>query len=103
MSAEQTNSAMANSAMANSDGVNAAMDVALSALVWILQDEDRADRLLALTGLDADGIRSRISDPTLMEAVLGYLESHEPDLIACANTLDVPPSALVLARERLSQ
>ncbi|MDB5715913.1 MAG: hypothetical protein JWO15_3310 [Sphingomonadales bacterium] len=92
MSAEQTNAGSANDAMA----------LALSALVWILQDEERADRLLALTGLDADGIRARIADPTLMEAVLGYLEGHEPDLIACAKTLDVPPVALVLARERLS-
>jgi hypothetical protein len=88
MSAEQTNNAM---------------DLALSALVWILQDEQRADRLLALTGLDADGIRSRVTDPALLEAVLGYLESHEPDLIACAKTLDVPPVALVLARERFAQ
>jgi hypothetical protein len=87
MSAEQTNNAMT---------------LALSALVWILQDEERADRLLALTGLDADGIRARVSDPTLLEAVLGYLESYEPDLIACAKNLDVPPMALVMARERLS-
>ncbi|WP_293882505.1 DUF3572 family protein [Sphingomonas sp.] len=79
------------------------MDLALSALVWILQDEERADRLLALTGLDADGIRSRVTDPALMEAVLGYLAGHEPDLIACAKMLDVPPVALVLARERLAQ
>jgi hypothetical protein len=92
MSAEQTNAGSANEAM----------DLALSALVWILQDEERADRLLALTGLDADGIRARITDPALMEAVLGYLEGHEPDLVACAKTLDVPPVALVLARERLS-
>jgi hypothetical protein len=92
MSAEQTNMGSTDDAMA----------LALSALVWILQDETRADRLLALTGLDADGIRSRIDDPVLMEAVLGYLEGHEPDLIACAKTLDVPPVALVLARERLA-
>jgi hypothetical protein len=88
MSAEQTNNAM---------------NLALSALVWILQDENRADRLLALTGLDADGIRSRVTDPALLEAVLGYLASHEPDLIACATTLDVPPVALILARESLAQ
>jgi hypothetical protein len=86
----------------NAEQTNTAMDLALSALVWILQDEDRADRLLALTGLDADGIRARITEPALLEAVLGYLASHEPDLIACAKTLDVPPMALVLARERLA-
>jgi hypothetical protein len=87
MSAEQTNNAM---------------NLALSALVWVLQDEERADRFLALTGLDAASIRARVTEPALLEAVLGYLESHEPDLIACAKTLDVPPMALVLARERLA-
>lgn len=86
----------------SAEHTNYAMNLALSALVWILQDEDRADRLLALTGLDADGIRARITEPALLEAVLGYLESYEPDLIACAKTLDVPPTALVLARERLA-
>ncbi len=34
-------------------------------------------------------------------ATLAFLESHEPDLVACADALGVRPAALVAARERL--
>ena len=39
--------------------------------------------------------------PVLLAAVLGFLESHEPDLIACADALDVKPEALIRARQQL--
>jgi Protein of unknown function (DUF3572) len=82
---------------------NDANTLALNALVWVLQDPDRADRFLALTGLNGDDIRGRITDPALLDAVLGFLEAHEPDLIACARALDVAPSTLIGAREVLSR
>jgi len=80
---------------------NDPMALALSALVWTLQDDSRAERLLAVTGLDVDTLRARIDDPGLLEGVLGFLEAHEPDLIACAGDLGVKPETLVAARERL--
>lgn len=75
--------------------------LALSALAWTLSDGPRAERLLALTGLDSDGLRTRAGDPVLLAAVLAFLESHEPDLLACADALDVPPAALVRAHQEL--
>ena len=75
--------------------------LALSAFVWILQDGTRAQRLLGLTGLDADGLRAGIADPGLQAAALSFLEAHEPDLIACADDLGVMPQQLVEARRRL--
>ncbi len=77
-------------------------ELALSALVWTLGDPARADRLLGVTGLDADTLRARIGDPALLAGTLGFLESHEPDLIACAAAIGVKPEALVAARERLN-
>ena len=77
--------------------------LALSALGWALADDGRAQRLLALTGLTADDLRERLGDPTLLAAVLGFLEAHEPDLIACAEALGVPPTELVDARGRLER
>jgi Protein of unknown function (DUF3572) len=70
------------------------MMLALSALAWILSDGKRAERLLALTGLDAAGLRARIDDPLLHEAIFSFLEAHEPDLVACADALAVPPERL---------
>ena len=75
--------------------------LALSALGWTLADEARAQRLLALTGLTADDLRSRLGEPSLLAAVLGFLEAHEPDLLACAEALRVLPAELAAARRRL--
>lgn len=75
--------------------------LALSALAWTLSDGPRAERLLALTGLDAGELRARAADPELLAAVLGFLESHEPDLMACADALDVKPEALIRAHQEL--
>jgi hypothetical protein len=77
--------------------------LALSALGWALSDTQRAERLLALTGLTPDDLRSRLDDPAVLAAILGFLEAHEPDLIACAEALEVKPAALVAARETLER
>jgi hypothetical protein len=76
--------------------------LALQALAWTLGDDARAGRLLALTGLEPEGIRARIGDPAMLGAVLAFLESHEADLIACAEALGVKPQSLISAQERLS-
>lgn len=76
--------------------------LALRALVWTLQDCARADRLLAVTGLDAETLRASLGEPALLGGTLAFLEAHEPDLIACAADLGVRPEALVAARARLS-
>ncbi len=75
--------------------------LALRALAWTLTEQTRADRMLALTGLSGEELRSRAMEPAVLAAVLIFLEAHEPDLIACAEALDVPPSDLVLIREML--
>ena len=75
--------------------------IALHALAWILSDDARAERLLVLTGLDADELRTRAIEPDVLAATLAFLESHEPDLVACADAIGHPPQALVAARQRL--
>lgn len=75
----------------------------LRALAWTLGDAGRAERLLALTGLMPDDLRARADAPAVLAAVLGFLESHEPDLIACAEALSVRPVALVTARAALER
>lgn len=76
---------------------------ALRALAWTLAEQARADRMLALTGLGAGDLRTRAADRAVLAAVLAFLEAHEPDLIACAAALDLPPSTLALAREVLEE
>ncbi len=76
--------------------------LAFSALAWLLADDDRAQRLLAITGLAGEDLRSRLGERAVLAAILGHLEAHQPDLIAAATALDVDPGALVAARERLA-
>jgi hypothetical protein len=77
--------------------------LALAALGWILADEARAERLLALTGLTPDELRRRLGEPGLLAATLAFLEAYEPDLVACAEALGVSPADLVDARRRLER
>lgn len=75
--------------------------LALHALGWILTDEPRAERLLAMTGLAPAGLRASLGERATLAAVLSFLAAHEPDLVACAAALAVEPEALAAAAQRL--
>ena len=75
----------------------------LHALAATLADPRRAERLLATTGLEAADLRDRAADPSVLAAVLGFLEAHEPDLVAVAGEMGVAPERLVAAREMLER
>ena len=75
--------------------------LALRALVWTLAEPDRAMRLLDLTGLSPQALRTSAGSPATLVAALQFLENHEADLLACAAALDCPPTRLVAARQRL--
>lgn len=77
--------------------------LALNALGWVLGDGDRAARFLALTGLTPDSLRASLSESSTLAAVIEFLCSHEPDLIAAADALGVEPETLAAARERLGR
>lgn len=76
--------------------------LAFRALGWVLEDQDRAARLLALTGLDPRELRSGLEDPAMLASLLGFLANHEPDLVACAESIDVEPAKLAAAAARLN-
>lgn len=78
-----------------------AQTLALSALGWVLSDQGRAERLLALTGLTPEDLRERLADPAVLAAVLDFLCAHERDLVAAAEALQVPPQDLANARAGL--
>jgi hypothetical protein len=85
----------------DAQAVTLASELGLRALVWTLADPKRALRLLDVTGLDPRDLKGRANDPAVLAAVLGFLESHEPDLVACAAQLGHAPGVLVAARRVL--
>jgi len=77
--------------------------IALRLVGWIVADSVRAERMLSLTGLEPGALRTGLSDPATLGALMDFVINHEPDLLACAEALDVKPASLVAARERLGQ
>lgn len=80
---------------------NDAMRIAIDALTWTLQDPQRADRLLALTGLTPETLRAQLNDRQTMAGVLAFVTAHEPDLIECARALEITPVDLEIAARTL--
>ncbi len=87
---------------ANTD-LKSADTLALAATAWVLQDSARAERLLDLTGLTPDALRSGLDDHTVLGSVLEFLANHEPDLIRAAEALAVTPEELIAAQKELSE
>ncbi len=79
-----------------------ATTVALMALSWVLQDEHRAQRLLALTGLEPDHLRHALGEPAVLASILDFLANHENDLMAASHALDLSPETIVAARNTLA-
>jgi len=75
--------------------------LALAALGWVLEGEERAARYLDLTGLDPDSLRAGLGDPLILASALEFLTNHEPDLIRAAEALAVTPEELVAAKDIL--
>ena len=68
---------------------------------WILQDTDRAERYLDLTGLDPDSLRSGLDDPAILGSALEFLANYEPDLIRASEALAVTPEELIAQKQIL--
>lgn len=83
------------------DSPNDPVALALAALAATLSDQRRAQRLLDLTGIGTDELRTRAADPVLLAAVIAFLEAHEPDLLSVAQEIGVEPGELIAAGRRL--
>ena len=77
--------------------------LALRALAVTLGDERLAQRFISLSGIDPPELRQRASEPAVLAALLRFLESHEPDLVAVAGDVGVDPQDLVSARRELER
>jgi Protein of unknown function (DUF3572) len=75
--------------------------LALAALAATLSDARRAQRFLDLTGIGTDELRRRAGEPSLLAALIAFLEAHEPDLISVAELVGAEPADLSAAKRQL--
>ena len=83
-----------------------AIQLGIDAFSALFALESLRDRFMALTGFDADDLRSSLASPegqkALATASLDFLAQHEPDLLAIASELDTSPERLVAAWQCLN-
>ena len=76
--------------------------IALSALSYITGHEEVLGRFLAMSGLEPGTIRDAAASPGFLAAILDYVASDEPLLIALAKELDAKPERIMEAHLTLS-
>jgi hypothetical protein len=76
--------------------------IALSALSYITGHEEVLGRFLAMSGLEPGTIRHAAASPGFLAAILDYVASDEPLLLALAKELDARPERIMEAHRTLS-
>jgi hypothetical protein len=75
--------------------------LALKGLAFLARDAETLLRMLALTGLELDDLRSRAGDPELLAAVLDFLLADDALLARFAEEEDLEPNDIHAARRAL--
>jgi hypothetical protein len=75
--------------------------VALKAVAWIAADDDVLSRFVSLTGCGADELRSRISEPAFLGAILDFMLGDDSLVIAFTEREVMTPETPMLARVKL--
>ena len=75
--------------------------VAIRALAWIAEDEERLGRFMGLAGLTVDELRARAAEPDFLGGVLDFVLENEPLLLAFAETAGFKPATLLRLRRDL--
>lgn len=77
--------------------------VAIQALGFIAQDEERLGRFLAMTGMGPGEIREAARERHFLVGVLDYVRGDENLLVAFAGHAGVDPGTIAVARRALAE
>jgi Protein of unknown function (DUF3572) len=86
----------------NMQNASSANEIAVLALVFLAEDNDRLGHFLALSGLDPRTIREAARDPGFLVGVLDHLMGDEKLLVAFAAVNDLRPQQITDARTALA-
>ena len=76
--------------------------IALLALSYITTHEEVLGRFLSMSGLEPGTIRHAAASPGFLAAILDYVASDEPLLLALAKEMDARPERIMEAHRTLS-
>jgi len=76
--------------------------LAISALGFLAEDEERLGQFLSVTGIGPDMIRRAAADPSFLAGVLDHVSSDEALLLAVAEHAGVRPQDVERAQAALS-
>ena len=79
------------------DGVE---QIALQALGFLVDDDERLVRFLQASGLSPDTLRQSAGEPGFLAAVLDHVMADEETLLACARALRLKPETVAQAWRR---
>jgi hypothetical protein len=75
--------------------------IAIEALGYLAGEPELMMRFLALTGIEASGIRQAAGEPGFLAGVLQFFLAHEPTLMRFCESRRIAPAAVQEASRRL--
>lgn len=80
----------------------AAQELAVSILTWLTAQPQLMSRFLAISGIEAGGIRQAAGEPGFFGGVTAFLMNHEPTLLAFCQENDVKVEWVQACHQRLT-
>src|SRR5580658_7675341 len=80
----------------------AAAKLAIAALSFLADEQERVERFLALTGLGPESLRAAARDPGFLAGVLDHVMGDEALLLAFAAEYEIDPQEVERARDTLA-
>jgi hypothetical protein len=71
-----------------------AESIAISALTFLSETPELMQRFLALSGIEASGIREAAAEPHFFAGVLKFFLAHEPTLLAFCEAQGIEPQSV---------
>jgi Protein of unknown function (DUF3572) len=75
--------------------------IAICALTYLSETPELMQRFLALSGIEASGIREAASEPHFFAGVLKFFLAHEPTLMAFCAARELEPQTVSAAMAEL--
>lgn len=79
-----------------------AESLAIEALLFLAQDQERISRFLAITGLEGQDLRAASRQPGFLASVMDYLAQDESLLVAFAAEKHMKPEAVMRTAHKLA-